>query len=245
MPKTWHLSRVAAIYKKGDPGDCGNYRPICLLNAAYKIFAMVLFRRLIDAGADSRIWSSQFGFRPGSSTEDALHSVRRAVERAWGEKGGQLHLLALDWRKAFDSIDPAAMFNALRRFGLPARFLRVVEAIYTNREFFVNDSGQTSQKRRQCSGICQGCPLSPFLFIIGMTVIMHDAVVASLAQGPALAYADKRLFDVLYADDTLLLGSSAPDGEAFAGEVEKIRGTYGMSLHLGKMPGQKWMSFGR
>jgi len=233
VPKSWHLSRVATIYKKGDPGDCGNYRPICLLNAAYKVFAMVLFRRLMAAGANSRIWSSQYGFRPNSSTEDALHCVRRAVERAWGERGGRLHLLALDWRKAFDSIDPAALLNALRRFGLPVHFRRVVEEIYTDRSFFVKDSGQSSDKRKQMSGICQGCPLSPFLFIIVMTVIMHDAV-ASLGPSSALAYSDSRLFDVLYADDTLLIGSTAADVEALALAVERIGTSYGMSLHWGK-----------
>ena len=44
VPDSWHLQRVALIYKKGDPSECGNYRPICLLNSAYKIFAMILFR---------------------------------------------------------------------------------------------------------------------------------------------------------------------------------------------------------
>jgi hypothetical protein len=47
VPNAWHLQQVAVIYKKGDPADCGNYRPICLLNAAYKIFAMILLRREI------------------------------------------------------------------------------------------------------------------------------------------------------------------------------------------------------
>ncbi len=90
--------------------------------------------------------------------------------------GAEGHLLALDWRKAFDSIDPAALLNALRRFGLPPHFLRVVDAIYTDRSFVVKDSGHTSEARKQFSGICQGCPLSPFLFVMVMTVIMHDAV---------------------------------------------------------------------
>ena len=38
VPDAWHLQHVAMLYKKGDPADCGNYRPVCLLNAAYKIF---------------------------------------------------------------------------------------------------------------------------------------------------------------------------------------------------------------
>ena len=129
VPQAWHLSRVVCIYKKGDPGDCGNYRPICLLNAAYKIFAMILLKRLLAAGADAHVWSSQFGFRQERSTEDALHCVRRAVERAWADKGGHLHLLALAWRKAFDSIDPSAMLDALRIFGLPLQLRNVIKAI--------------------------------------------------------------------------------------------------------------------
>ena len=30
VPAAWHLQRVMLIYKKGDPADCANYRPICL-----------------------------------------------------------------------------------------------------------------------------------------------------------------------------------------------------------------------
>jgi len=83
------------------------------------------------------------------------------------------------------------------------------------------------------AGICQGCPLSPFLFIIVTTVIMHDAV-ATLGTSAAQAYRDSRLFDVLYADDTLLLGLTAADVEALAAAVESIGTTYGMTLHWGK-----------
>ena len=50
VPEDWHLQHVALIYKKGDPAECGNYRPICLLNAAYKISAMILLKRLLRAG---------------------------------------------------------------------------------------------------------------------------------------------------------------------------------------------------
>ena len=62
VPDNWHLQRVAMVFKKGDPAESGNYRPICLLNSAYKVFAMLLLGRLLEAGADDRIWSAQFGF---------------------------------------------------------------------------------------------------------------------------------------------------------------------------------------
>ena len=122
VPDDWHLQHVVLIYKKGDPADCGNYRPICLLNSAYNFFAMILLKRLLRAGADKRIPPTQFGFRSHRGTEDALHCARRAIERASAEKNGRLHLIALGWQKAFDSINADALMNALRRFGVPAHF---------------------------------------------------------------------------------------------------------------------------
>ena len=79
VPEAWHLQRVAMIFKKGDPALCANYRPICLLNAAYKVSAMILLRRLVAAGADGKIWGTQFGFKRGCGTEDA--SALRETEQ--------------------------------------------------------------------------------------------------------------------------------------------------------------------
>ena len=129
-----YVWRVVLLYKKGDPADCNNYRPICPLAAAYKIFAMVVLRRLLDAGADSRLSSTQYAFRKERGTEDALHCVRRAVELAWSQRGGCLHLLALDWRKAFDSINTESLLDPLRKFGVPESFVQMVRSIHSERE---------------------------------------------------------------------------------------------------------------
>ena len=99
VPEAWHTSRVAMLYKKGDPAECDNYRPISLLQIGYKLFAMILLERLHEAGAEGRIWSTQFGFRRGRGTTDALFLARRLIEDAWASKHGKVILLALDWRR--------------------------------------------------------------------------------------------------------------------------------------------------
>ena len=95
-------------------------------------------------------------------------------------------MLLLDWSKAFDRIDSTALMVALKRFGIPQPFVRMVEAIYTGRRFSVRDSGQESQSYPQCSGISQGCPLSPFLFVILMTVLLYDVDSDGGAQSDSL-----------------------------------------------------------
>eukprot|EP00959_Pyramimonas_sp_CCMP1952_P098547 2060105-Pyramimonas_sp.AAC.1 len=119
-PKGWHKAVVITIHKKGATDIPGNYRPISLLSLGYKIFASLVLERLLRAGADGRLSKDQFGFRSGKSTLDAICILRRRIEQAWALRGGNLYVLALDWKQAFDSVNISAMLASLERFGVPA-----------------------------------------------------------------------------------------------------------------------------
>jgi hypothetical protein len=155
------------------------------------------------------------------------------MEVAWAQRDGHASILALDWQRAFDSINPDAMIAGLRRFGVPEHMLKVIGAIYTDRRFQVNDCGQASKTREQHSGISQGCPLSPFLFVMIMTIIMSDA-------RDQLTNADKELLEkgclaeLLYADDTLLLSVSSCSLERYLAAVAVSGARFGLELHPSK-----------
>ena len=117
-PKDWHVALVASIHKKGSVEDCDNYRPISLVCVTYKLFATVLLKRLKAAGAERRLTATQFGFRSGRGTQDAIFAVRRRIDQALAGRDGRVGIVALDWKKAFDSINVNAMITALGRFGL-------------------------------------------------------------------------------------------------------------------------------
>ena len=234
VPSQWHDSRVAAVYKKGDPTEASNYRPISLLQIGYKLFAQVLLQRLKDAGAEKRIWSTQFGFRTKVGTAEALFVARRQIDQAWMMKSGETFMLALDWAKAFDSISPAALRISLKRFGLPDRLLSIVEAIYSDRRFTVRDSGRESSNKSQKFGVSQGCPLSPFLFSILMTTLIHDARRKLVEQGWQLSH-DRACHELLYADDTLIIDSSKELVHAYMMAISEIGKSLGLSLNWDKV----------
>ncbi len=72
IPTDWHVSRIIALFKKGDIGDCNNYRPISLIVVTFKLLAHILLQRLKSGDAESCIWHTQFGFKSGRGTHDAL-----------------------------------------------------------------------------------------------------------------------------------------------------------------------------
>ena len=180
------------------------------------------------------MWHTQFGFRSGVGTANALFLVRRVLERTWEERNGKAVLLALDWAKAFDSIDPAALCRALRRFGVPIPFVELIQNIYSDREFMVRDAGVTSKFHPQAFGIVQGCPLSPFLFVIVMTLLVIDARQLLADLGRELS-PDVGVHEILYADDTLLIDTDGGTVQSFMECIEEIGGEYGLRFNLSKL----------
>ena len=117
---------------------------------------MALLRRLQNAGAEKRIWPTQFAFRTKRGSADAIFVARRLLDLTLADRSGTLVMLSLDWEKAFDSISPDGLLYALERFGLPLLFRGLIRAIYSNRTFTVRASGHTSARHIQCFGISQG-----------------------------------------------------------------------------------------
>ena len=234
FPSSWQQARIALIFKKGDPARCENYRPNNLLAVGYKIVACILKQRLLDAGVDALLWPSQYGFRRGRSTCDAIFVARRRIEAANAHRNGGLSMLALDWRRAFDSLHVQCLLDALRRFGLPMSFISIIRSILEGRQFWVKDGSSESSLRNQLSGVSQGCTLSPLLFIMVMSVIMHDAV-GMLSPPAREAYRKGALADIVYADDTLLLSVSPKFLQEYLSCVTAAGQLYGLELHSGKL----------
>ena len=235
IPEDWGWAKIVSIFKgKGADTDAANYRPISLLNTSYKILAIMIQKRLANQ-FDGKLRSTQFGFRSHRSTSQPLFTVRRAME--WSlMTNTPLHLLFLDWKQAFDSIDHTAMLEALTRFGLSDVMVRLIASIYSAPKFTVQGYQGGLVEGSVSAGIRQGCPLSPYLFIMVLTVMLSDTDHTLQTQGiPTNTWSEGYpIYDLEYADDTLLMALTSTQLQGMLSALESVAQEYGMNLNQSK-----------
>ncbi|CAH2283380.1 Hypothetical predicted protein [Pelobates cultripes] len=141
----------------------------------------------------------------GRTVFDAIFEVREALEKCRdGERG--IYLLALDQSKAFDRVDHRYLWSVLRKYGLPGKFVNWIITLYRGAESFALVNGWRGRAFRIRSGVRQGCPLSPLLYVFAVDPFIRR-VEAGTLQGVARA-PERPLRDVAYADDISIVVSN-------------------------------------
>ncbi|CAK1593913.1 unnamed protein product [Parnassius mnemosyne] len=102
VPSQWSKSNIILLYKKGNPLDISNYRPISLLSTIYKLFSSIILGR-IAPDIDKNQPIEQAGFRPHYSTIDHIHTMEQIIEK-YKEFKKPLYIFFVDYSKAFDSM---------------------------------------------------------------------------------------------------------------------------------------------
>ena len=232
MPPHHLKALVVSIYKKGDSSQLSNYRPISLLNSCYKITAALVKERL-DKGLDAWLTQTQYGFRKGRSTAQAIFLARRIQDLS--EKSNSARtLILLDWEKAFDKVFQDKMIETLIRLKVPSKLVSLIQSFYTEPLFKVSMNGQDSDWKCQGTGIRQGCPLSPYLFCLVMGALFTD-IKAELNTPRQKQPIDGIHFsEILYADDTLIFGANTHCIIVLLHAIEKHSEYYGLKLNYDK-----------
>ena len=144
-------------------------------------------------------------------------------------------LTLIDARKAFDSVSRKHLLAALRQHSCPEAIIRRVESLYDGHTFIVQCNGVKSRTPKEAkSGVKQGCPLSPYLFVIFMTVLFHgvEKEVGKNTMERTMDLVD--LSNILYADDTLLITKDNKSATRLLQAIEEESKYYNMKLNKGK-----------
>ena len=123
LPTEWLQGIICPIYKKGERTICSNYRPITLLNVAYKIFTIILNYRLSEI-VESKLSDVQSGFRPNRSTLENIFIVRQTSEKCH-EYNIDLHNIFVDYTQALDSISRNKVLDSLNQYNIPSKLKKI------------------------------------------------------------------------------------------------------------------------
>ena len=196
----FHEGCMCPIYKKKDPDNIANYRPITLLNTDYKIFTKALSLKLAKV-AHEVIHKDQAGFIRGRSIFDQVKTsklVTDYMERY--QKTGAI--VALDQEKAYDKILHPYLWAVLRKFGIPEEFVKTIQALYNNVKMFVMINGELSEPFTVYRGVQQGDALLCLLFNLAIEPLAESIRRSKEISGIQIPGRHKALKIKLFANDT-------------------------------------------
>ena len=168
--------------------------------------AAILLRRL-SPKREEQIREEQGGFRPGRGCIDQIFTLRQLLEHRHSYRRPTI-VVFLDIRAAFDSIDRKVLWDCLRRYGVPEKYVSILGALYHQTSGKVRAYGQLSPSFCITSGVRQGCPISPFLFNFAIDDVLRKAFDGLTGNGVELL-PGSRITDLDYADDIAVLGDDA------------------------------------
>ncbi|XP_064214106.1 uncharacterized protein LOC135266775 [Tribolium castaneum] len=205
FPTRWKEAKLVLIPKtKQDSEGIRKFRPICLLDIMGKLFEHLIRSRL-EKELDEKggLADSQFGFRKGRSTLDAMEEVLKFAETAnrgtWGRKD-LCAIVAIDVENAFNSAPWKKIIEALEGKRINKALLALIQDYLQDRGILV---GEGEEYVEMTCGVPQGSVLGPTLWNV-----LYDAVLRlEMPVG---------VRTLAFADDLAVLVSSRNEEEMMA-----------------------------
>ena len=173
----------------------------------------------------------QAAYRSGFTTEDHLLALTLLVERT-SEWNLDMWYGLVDFEKAFDTVEHDALWKSLLDHKVPTAYIVLLSKLY---------EAQTARVMER--GVKQGDPISALLFISVMESIFTrlkrrwqslNTRRKGTYYGLVIDDVDDPLFDLRFADDVLLIATSASDVAKMIKDLAEVAQTFGLKIHSGK-----------
>ena len=222
-------SVIRLIEKKDkDPALIKNWRPISLLNVDAKILAKLLADRLKSVLGDL-IGPEQNAYVEGRNIHDGIRLIEQVIEYAEKRKD-KAAILAIDFKKAFDSISHEYLWRVLEKMGFGPHLIHMIQTLYRNPESAIINNGKTSKYFKLGRACRQGDPIAPYLFIIALEPLVLK--IKSTLKGYTLPGGDAK--ESALADDLTCFPINEKEVKELFKIIQKFTEVSGLEVNRDK-----------
>lgn len=215
VPDEWLPSYIVLIPKINEAEKPKYYRPITVGNITYRLLMKLVAQRL-QPHMKNLISTEQTAFLKGRNITDNTILAREIIHSFNSSSyNEEAFMLKADVNKAFDTVQWHFIYAAMQAVNFPKNLVQLV-----NR------------------GLRQGCPLSPYLFIL-VTEFLTRSLKMEALQGSIkvikLARSAPVITHSMYADDLVLMGqANLNEVNAFKSVLEEFAENTGLSINPDK-----------
>ena len=231
-PNCWADGFLTLLHKSGEQTNPNNYRGITITSAIGKLFNNVLNNRL-DAYLSKHkiIDECQIGFTKQARTSDHMFVIKSIIDKYCHDKSGRVFACFVDFQKAFDTVIHTGIKLKLLDIGISSSFYNVIKSMYNNSKSCIRVlQDKVTEFFSLNVGVKQGDNLSPNLF----KIFINDLPQYLNSTCDPIALDDKHVHCLMYADDVVLLSTSAIGLQQKLDQLQKFCHDWCLNININK-----------
>ncbi|KAJ3701003.1 hypothetical protein LUZ61_004708 [Rhynchospora tenuis] len=244
IPRDWLRCRVTLIPKSEEPLTPAEFRPISVGNILYRLVMKIIAIRLQPC-LKTVIAQEQNAFVRGRCIADNIILVKEILHSFSLTKFKQkAFMLKADVNKAFDKLNWQFLTMAMAYLNIPQKIINIVVSSYSRAQVTININGRGDGFLTPTQGLRQGCPMSPYVFIISMEILsrmLKGASQRGLVKGVKVAATGPVITHAIYADDLVIMGATDDTEVQTITSIMQIFGSIS-GLHINPMKSRLWFS---
>ena len=228
FPECWAKGGIVPIHKSGDKNVANNYRGITLLSCLGKLFTRVMNNRMTKwVDRYGKVNETQFGFRKGKGTSDCLFILHGLIELLFA-KGVKLYCCFIDYQKAYDYLDRAALWSKLLKSGMSSKSIRLFKNMYSKMRLGIK--GDNDRYFTSACGLLQGETTSPLffsLFVNDIETYLSDELTGTRVR-------DILLKILKFADDMCIISETREGLQSGLDDLARYCSKWGTIVNIMK-----------
>ena len=155
----------------------------------------------------------------------------------------------MDFKKAYDRVDRETIEQTMRKMNYGENILKLIKLLYTGSQATIITNEMKGEQFKTKGGVKQGCPLSPYLFIIALELMAIEIRKEKAIKGIELTSRNKQINSVsnkdsqpdniddrisLFADDSSTIITEVKQIPVVRENIHQYEKGTGSALHEGK-----------